>query len=324
MTNSSGNLRRLAGRVIPIVFYVLIGVFAWVYLTKINWDGLKGLNPNWWWIAASAAAAIVLRYWYASIWMFLMRRLGAHTKGHHSELYAVYAKSWLGRYLPGGVTWIVGKIYFASKLGLSKTKLGISSFLEGALQIIALMISATLILAFDPLVQNFGSQWVVLLVAASIVGLISVYPPLFNRLTAFMYLKVRKEKLDAASLPSTATIGYGVGAFLFSSLLNGLAFYFLVLAVAPEIGLGKIFYVIGCASLANALSMLAVFAPAGLGVREGVQLAMLAVIINPGLAVVVTVLDRILSIAMDTVFWGSAITQNRLVAAKTARIEKKL
>ena len=301
------NLRQIATRVIPIVFYALIAVFAVIYLTKINWSALANLKLQWGWIVASSVAAIALRYWYASIWMFLMRRLGAHTRGNHAELYAVYAKSWLGRYLPGGATWILGKIYFASKLGLSKTKLGISSFLEGGLQVIALLISASLILAFDPLVQSFGQQWVTLLLVGTVVGLISVYPPLFNRLTAFLYLKVRKQKIDASSLPSTATIGYGIAAFLVSSILNGFAFYFIVLAVAPEVGATHILYILGCASLANALSMLAVFAPAGLGVRETVQLTMLSVLIDPALALVVTVLDRLWSIFMDGVFWGSAV-----------------
>jgi len=312
----ASSLRKIVGRVIPIVFYALIAVFAAIYLTKINWAALQNLKLHWGWIAASSVCAIALRYWYASIWMFLMRRLGAHTRGNHAELYAVYAKSWLGRYLPGGATWIVGKIYFASKLGLSKTKLGISSFLEGGLQIIALLISASLILAFDPLVQAFGQQWVTLLLVGTAVGLISVYPPIFNRITAFLYLKVRKQSIDAASLPSTATIGLGIGAFLFSSILNGFAFYFIVLAVAPEVGAKNILYILGCASLANALSMLAIFAPAGLGVRETVQLTMLSVLINPALALVVTVLDRLWSILMDGIFWGSAIGLRSWIVAR--------
>jgi uncharacterized membrane protein YbhN (UPF0104 family) len=299
------NWRKIASRAVPWVFYALIAVFAYNYLTKLNWSALNHLNLNFWWVAASGICAIALRYWYASIWMFLMRRLGAHTKGHHGELYKVYAKSWLGRYLPGGATWILGKIYFASKLGLSKLKLGISSFLEGGLQIIALLISASLILAFDPTVAAFGSQWSFILLAGTVLGLLSVYPPIFNRLTSLLYRVVRKTEIGAENLPSTSTITLGIGSFFVSTLLNGLCFFFVVLAVAPGVGIDRLFYILGCASLANALSMLAIFAPAGLGVRETVQLTMLSGVIGPELALVVTVLDRLFSIAMDLVFWLS-------------------
>jgi glycosyltransferase 2 family protein len=48
--------------------------------------------------------------------------------------------------------------------------------------------------------------------------------------------------------------------------------------------------------------MLAVFAPAGLGVREGVQLTMLLLVMSPEQALVATVLMRLWSIVMDALF----------------------
>jgi uncharacterized membrane protein YbhN (UPF0104 family) len=48
--------------------------------------------------------------------------------------------------------------------------------------------------------------------------------------------------------------------------------------------------------------MLAVFAPAGLGVREGIQLSMLLLVMSPEQALVATVLMRLWSIVMDALF----------------------
>jgi glycosyltransferase 2 family protein len=305
---SNASLRKRLAKLVPWVFYALVAIFAYFYLRGINWGALAKVQINWWWIAASTVASIAVRYWFAGIWMFLLTSLGANLTGQRTELFLVYAKSWLGRYIPGGATWILGKIYFAGKLGISKAKLGISSFLEGALQIIVVLISAAGMLAFDPHVQKLAHSWVWLLLAAAMAGLVTIYPPVFNRVIQFGYSKVRKQPLAAEHLPGTKTIGQGILAFLVSSILSGLSFYFVAAAVDPSLGWDSVLFIIGASNLASALSMLAVFAPAGLGVREGIQLAMLLLVMSPEQALVATVLMRVWSIVTDALFaalaWG--------------------
>jgi uncharacterized membrane protein YbhN (UPF0104 family) len=294
--------RKALLKAVPWVFYAAVAVFASFYLKSINWAALNSVSVNWGWMAAATAASIAVRFWFARIWMFLLRSLNADLTGNEAELYLVYAKSWLGRYVPGGATWILGKIYFATKLGISKAKLGISSFLEGALQIIVVIISAALMLAIDPHVQSLGRTWVWLLLAAAIAGLVVVYPPVFNRVIRFGYSKVRKQDLAHEHLPDTKTIGKGIGAFAVSSVLSGLSFYFVAAAVDPNLNSSSLAFIIGASNLASALSMLAVFAPAGLGVREGIQLAMLLLVMPAEQALVATVLMRVWSIVMDALF----------------------
>lgn len=301
---ASSGLKRWLGRLIPIAFYALILIFGAIYLTKIDWDAFGNLTINPLWLGAALVASVAVRYWYAAIWMFLLRRLGANLEGNRLELFVVYGKAWLGRYIPGGATWILGKIYFASKLGISKTKLGVSSFLEGVLQIIVVLISASAMMAFDSRVQSFGSSWGFGLIFIAVVGLASVYPPIFNRVTTWVFRRLRKSEIDAASLPTNQTIGWGILAFAVSSLLSGLSFFLIAKAVVPEIGWDQALFIIGASNLASALSMLAVFAPAGLGVREAVQLATLLLVMTPEQALVVTVLMRLFSIAMDALFFA--------------------
>jgi uncharacterized membrane protein YbhN (UPF0104 family) len=305
-------VKKLALRVVPWVFYALVGVFAYFYLKGLNWAALAQVQINWWWMVAASVASIAVRYWFAAIWMFLLRSLKANLAGQERELFLVYAKSWLGRYIPGGATWILGKIYFATKLGISKAKLGISSFLEGALQIIVVLISAAGMLALDPHVQKLGRGWVWALLVAAVLGLITVYPPIFNRVIQFGYTRVRKQSLDGEHLPDTKTIARGIGAFLVSSILSGLSFYFVAAAVDPALNWSSVLFIIGASNLASALSMLAVFAPAGLGVREGVQLTMLLLVMNPEQALVATVLMRLWSIVMDALFAAVAYVARRV------------
>jgi uncharacterized membrane protein YbhN (UPF0104 family) len=305
-------VKKLALRVVPWVFYALVAVFAYFYLRGLNWAALAQVHINWWWMVAASVASIAVRYWFAAIWMFLLRSLKADLAGQERELFLVYAKSWLGRYIPGGATWILGKIYFATKLGISKAKLGISSFLEGALQIIVVLISAAGMLALDPHVQKLGRGWVWALLAAAVLGLVTVYPPIFNRVIQFGYTRVRKQSLDGEHLPDTRTIARGIVAFLVSSILSGLSFYFVAAAVDPALNWSSVLFIIGASNLASALSMLAVFAPAGLGVREGVQLTMLLLVMNPEQALVATVLMRLWSIVMDALFAAVAYVARRV------------
>ena len=62
----------------------------------------------------------------------------------------------------------------------------------------------------------------------------------------------------------------------------------------------------GASSLAGAVSMLAIFAPSGIGVREGIQLALLSIIMPTEYALVITVFTRLWGVAMDFIFLGTS------------------
>lgn len=85
-------------------------------------------------------------------------------------------------------------------------------------------------------------------------------------------------------------------------MLSGTAYYFITLGVYPSLKLTDAAFVIGAASMASAISMLAVFAPGGLGVREGVQALLLALVMPAPIALVVVVVTRVWSLAVDGLF----------------------
>lgn len=274
-----------------------------IYLAQLDWASIGQLRPDFTWLIFASIAAMATRLWFAQIWLTLLKRLGANVSGQYLELLAVYSKAWLGRYVPGGAVWIVGKVYFASKLGISKAKLAISSFLEGALQVIVVLISATALLAFDSRIKQFGDIWAWGLGLLSVVGFVMVLPPVFNRAVSTAYRLVKKQNFDPDNLPDGGTITAGIIGFAASAALSGFSYFLTAKALAPQLGVNELLYVIGTSNLASALSMLAVFAPAGLGVREAIQLATLLVIVSPVEAIAITVFIRLWSIAMDLVFY---------------------
>lgn len=298
---------RALSRWFGVAFYVLIAFFAVLYLSTLDWDAISQIRPNWGLIAVATALGLAARYWYAGIWVYFLKNLGAKlAPGQVVELLEVYAKSWLGRYIPGSVAWVLGKIYFASKLGISKTRLAISSFLEAVLQIVVVLITASLLLIVDPRSYELAGQWVWLLIATAMVGLILVWPPLLSRAVSWLYEFLKGAVLEVSSLPTNRTLVTGMLAFAVSSLISGSAFFFVAWAVDPNIGWREFLFILAASNIASAVSMVTIFAPAGLGVREAIQIAALILVMDAETAVVATILMRLLSIVWDALFLGIA------------------
>ena len=299
----SPRMRAVARRVIPIVFYVLLALFLFLYVRSVDWGQLAGIKWNWWWVAVATAISLGFRYWGVGIWFYLLRRLGATgLKGSGVTLTHVYAKSWMGRYIPGAATWIIGKVYFASKHGVSRARLGVSGLLEGALQIAATLALALVLLLIDPRTHALDPWIIVLMIVAFVGCAVCLVPRVFVFLISTALRVLRRKPLDDDVTPNLGTVLGGAGLYVAGAVLSGTAYYFITLAVYPSLKLSDATFVIGAASMASAISMLAVFAPGGLGVREGVQALLLALVMPGPIALVVVVVTRVWSLAVDGLF----------------------
>lgn len=300
-------LLAITKKVVPIAFYVLLAVFLVLYLDKVDWHKLAGLHINW--VAAVIATVISLgfRYWGVQIWFFILRRLGAvGLKGSYGILTYVYAKSWMGRYIPGAATWIVGKVYFASRYGVSKSRLGVSGILEGALQIVSTLALALAILLLDHRATKLDPWFIALMVAAFVGCMVCLIPQVFGFLIGMALKIFRRKPIAPSSLPTLSTTLSAFVLYVVGSLLSGIAYFFIASAVYPHIKISDAPFVVGAASLASAVSMLVVFAPGGLGVREGIQALLLSAIMPAPIALVIVVVTRLWSVAVDGLFFLTA------------------
>lgn len=293
--------------IVGLIFYALIIFFLAFYLTTIDFSKIELGQINYYYLAVATVLAVFTRFVFAHIWKYFLTGLGAKIdKAQSRELVAVYAKAWLGRYIPGGITWVAGKIYFASQLGISKTKLAISSFLEALLQLVVVVATAAIVLSLDSRIQDLGPEVLWGLILMALLGLLVVIPPVFNRYAAAGYKLIRKTEISPENLPEAKAIVFGIGFFILTSLLSGLSLFFVAFAVFPQLTVADIWFVLGASNLASALSILAVFAPAGLGVREAIQLLALSVVMPAEQALVATVMMRLLSIIWDLMFLSLA------------------
>lgn len=286
------------------IFYVFLIIFLYFYLKKIDFSKLSDIHINWFYLLISSFFALGFRYWGAYIWMVLLKNLGAKNLNNKTQLIYIYAKSWLGRYIPGTAPWILGKIYFASKQGISKNKLAVSSLLEGALQVVVVMVIAFIMIIFDRRLDVLDSKYKYVLIATLIVLIFTMIPKVFNKLLSFAYKLLKGKNIDVAHLVSNKIVFIGSSMYVVGALLSGLSLFFIAKAVYIDLSYSDIFFVMGVGNLSTALSMLAIFAPSGLGVREGVQVLLLSVIMPTEYALVIAVVTRLWSIVIDLLFFA--------------------
>lgn len=297
-------LRRIPKRLVEIIFFVAVVLFFGLYLRSVDWGQLAHLHFNWVYLVGATFFAGVMRFWSVMIWKYILIDLGAKSLPSFITLSHVYSKAWMGRYLPGKVTWIAGKVYMAGQHGISKSRLTVGSILEGGMQVVAIMVVSLLLLGFDHRSSVIPSEYKVLSIIFASLLLLMLYPAIFNRLLRFAYLALKKkdphvELLINEKAVLRAFILYAIGGFI-----QGISEFFITRAIFPSLSWQDFLFVVGAFNLAGALGIAALFAPSGLGVRDGVVLVLLSAIMPKEVALAVTVTSRVWAALTDVLFLG--------------------
>lgn len=295
--------RRLA-KLIPFAFYGLLIVFLILYIRSIDFAKLSDLQITWIYLAPATLFALAFRYLGAFTWLQILKGLGAKELHHKGGLIYVYAKSWLGRYIPGTAPWILSKIYFASQHGLSKQKLAISSLLEAGLQIIVVLVISAVMLALDPRLGVLSDTYKLIIAFTIALGSLALLPPVFNAFARFVYHILKKKALPAEHHATSRVVAQGSLLYGLGAIFNGLVVFFVAKAVYAELDPGNALFIMSAANLAGAVGMLAVFAPSGIGVREGVLLLLLGLVMPAEAALATVVLARLWDVLADFAFFG--------------------
>lgn len=301
---------------IVVLFYIFIVLFLIFYIRSVDFEKLSKLSINYVYLIISLVATLAFRVWGVYIWVSLLRLMSNSASRNKNirfsvELFFVYAKSWMGRYIPGTAPWILGKIYFASKIGLPKKLLAASSLLEGALQVTVLLGFSTMLLAFDSRTTVIPLDIRLLLLLVFIICVVTITPSVFNRLLNVATKIINKKSTDLPLInPRISLIGsvlYAIGG-----VFNGLGVFFLAKAIYPALDYSQILYVMGVGTLAGTVGMLVLFIPSGIGVKEGVMITLLSLIMPVEIAIIVTVASRLWDFANDLLFFSVGLLATRL------------
>ncbi|MBF0428838.1 MAG: flippase-like domain-containing protein [Magnetococcales bacterium] len=214
----------------------------------------------------------------------------------------------IGKYLPGKALSVIGQAMLAKSFGIP-----LATTTTAALLFISLGLASGLCLGVifwnqtTPWLQN-GGVWIV----AGGGLLILLHPYWYRQAINGLLQRLGREPLQA-----NLTWAGNVHLFLLLTLTNLL---YIGGAVVASLGISNLNLellpvAIGASCLANVAGFLAFFAPAGLGVREGVLLAALTPFMDPGGAALFALSTRLIQTAADLLFalmgWSLFLWGNR-------------
>ena len=254
---------------------------------------------------------LLIYYFGRSIsWHYITIKNKVNIPLHLSILAWFY--SLIGKYLPGKIFLLLGRLYFYQNKGQSKTKVAFCFFLETLCTLLASTFTVLISLMFIE-VDNIGIYRSLLLVLIVLL-LIVLYPPFLNVLINFVMKLLNKNEvqLQVVYFDMYKFVGiYTINWFVF-----GAAFFFFINSII-YVDLQYFIYLTGAISFASLIGVLALFAPSGIGVREGVLVFMLKMILPISIAILVSLTARIWVTIGEIAFVSVAFLVAKLFDRKT-------
>ncbi len=275
---------------------------AAIFLARAVFGGWSELREYEWRFDFSylALSVVLIFLYYAQQWggwRLVMRSFGDPLG--RSDSAAIWFASILGRYVPGNVAMVAGRVALCRRKGiLARTTLASMVYENALILISALLIAAATVPLWPPFEYK---NYALLLVVLAPVGLALLHPAIFRKASNAALRRAGREPL-AATLPFGRVmilLVYYVGGWL----LLGLAFAALAASVAP-VPFASVALLVGGYAFAWEVGFLSFVTPSGLGVKEGVLFVILALIFPAPVAAALTVLSRLWQTLAEVVSAG--------------------
>lgn len=271
MVPSSGVSSRGRGlRILQIVLVLLI-VGVWYRALREQWPHLVAYP---WRVAGSslvlALVALVMQMGVLALaWGHILKRMGATLP------VCLGATTWLqaqiARYVPGSVWDVVGRAALSKRYAVPLRAVPTGALLEAALQVTAaaLVLLATLLLFPTPASRPY-LLWTVLGLAGVVTAIL---PPVFHRWVNAGLRFLKREPLPIRL--GWRDMGGILSLYVLAHALQGGAFVLFTRGIT-HLGWGDMPLLAGSYIGAWLVGYIAVFAPTGIGVREGAFVLLLA------------------------------------------------
>ena len=278
----------------------VFGALGWVVISQ--WRSLpeRALRPNVWLVVGSflvfRAAAVL-----ASLrWLAVLRALGGSLSVR--KAFVIHTFAMLGRYIPGKVAMVGARAYLCMREGVAARPATLSALYDQGLHILAMAAVVAASLGLWGTGQTGAYAWL----GAGVVGLMLVgLHPRVVSLSARVAGRVLGRRLVVEGIPYRVLLALGV-AYVLVWVLQGVALYVLVLAF-EELPLSYVADCVGIQALATFAGLVCLFAPSGLGVREGVIACLLSARVPLALAAAVSIVHRLIMTSGELCSLGAAL-----------------
>jgi uncharacterized membrane protein YbhN (UPF0104 family) len=272
----------------------MIAFAIFVFLGKMvrdNWSQVKDtpftLQP----FPFILSSLIFAFSYFIQVWAWYLITLKLNIAVSYPETIKSWFYSQFGKYLPGKIWLFLGRIYSYESRRKPKKLISVALYFEMVTIVIAggMIFLAALVLVQETRYFYSGKQlwW---LVPLFVLAFASVHPQVLQKIMNWALTLIRKE-------PISLSIAYSDVLWILiicivAWLVGGLGFYLFVDSIYP-VAFQSILFLTGALAISSTLGLIAIFAPSGLGVREGALVYLLSFMMVTPVAVVISILTRI-------------------------------
>lgn len=298
---SIGGMARglLALSAIALIFFFLIRSLAG------NWGSLRSeeidIQPALLLVSGLLLAGdILLR---SIIWRELLAQASPEERPPLGRLARIFVYSWIGRYVPGKVAVVMGRFYLGRSVGLPSRTLIASIAYENVLFVVAASAVASATLVPSLAAESESVLPYLALPVLAVGGAVALQPPVLRRALSLVLRLLGKEEVTADWMLPTRRMAKVIALYIGVFWLSGLGFYLLIVSVtsySPR----YLPLAVGAFTLGGVVGMFSVFAPAGIGVREGILVGVLQFTMPVELAVLISLVARVWATVVDLLLVG--------------------
>jgi len=265
------------------VFFVSIGLAMRGSFEDAG-DDLRNADPVLFVLACVALAA------YYLVFVFGWMRILADWDIRISYPAALRAEmvSMLAKYVPGGVWTPAARVVAARRAGVTDAALvTVSILVEAGISAVAGVIVFVVSLSW---VKGVNDAEVAAVVVFAVVVTALLHPRIFCPLASRVLRKLGQPPLPPLR---ARTMGFLLVFYCGTWVIGGVALWLLLRSVGAHPGFDSVVFLGGVAAVGAIVAVVAVFAPSGLGPREGSMYGLMLAIVSSGAALSATVLNRV-------------------------------
>jgi glycosyltransferase 2 family protein len=248
------------------------------------------------------------------VWRELLADLGSRIS--IPEAWRIYFIGGLSKYVPGSIWPMLAQAELGADRGIPRSRSALSVVLSYSVMTCLGLVVGAVTLPFAHAGSEAQYFWILLLIP---LGAVALSPPVLNRLLRLV-LRVARQPPGQSSVSYKGlaqTMAWAIGAWV----ANGLMIYVLTRHLSGH-HQGTLLVSVAAYSLSWSIGFLAVFAPAGAGVREAVMVAVLHTQTTTAIALAVALVSRALSVVGDAVTGAAAsalVGRRRIRQIRAAR-----
>ncbi len=286
---------------ILIYIYIIVAFGFMAYYLGVNRDELKYYD---WQLNTTYLIGSIILTWLALLGPVVMFKSIFKKIANHQfsfpEIFKYFNLSFIGRYLPGKVWSMAGMVYFADRRGIGKR------------------LSMTVVIINEICFKGSGLFWglgyflitrthpelALAALAVMLLSLMIIHPVLLQKLIDSGSKLIKKETIKL-NISYGSIIRFFLTYLIFWSIY-GLSLYLLIKAVYPSTDI-PILAAVSSLPLAWTVGFLAVIIPGGIGVREGMLVALLSIFIPAEIALVIAIIQRIIATLIEGINAGVSL-----------------